>query len=970
MKAMFRRSLSVVLSLALLLALSPSVFASDALGDDLNFQEVSLHQGTELAEGTFWSNTYSDFRQENYIVYSPNTSVTPIVTYGDYVTARKTVAATAKSLEAQNLRVVAGINGDYYGMANGVPLGTVMTEGILRAASSENYAIGFRADGSAILGAPKLSMRAESTASSFPIASVNQVRYTYGGVFLYTHDFNSRHTTGTSEAGYDVVCSAVDGRLSVGETLTLSVDEILPEATDTVIEEGKYVLTANLLSGEENLARLRALSPGDTLTITVSAADDGWNDVDYMIGALYQLVENGQVCKGLEAGAAPRTAIGQRADGSIILYTIDGRQKGYSIGATLTQVAERMIELGCVTALSLDGGGSTTLSVTLPEDTSAGVYNSPSEGSLRAVTNHIFLVSSNQASGTLDHISLRTERQDVLAGAKVKLTATAVDTNYLPMDLPLTYDSDRGSVSEDGVFTAPTAAGTATVYAKAGSRQASLSVNVIETPDSIQLLRSGKAVSALSLAPGESVELAATAYYKHLLMTTQNSCFAWSTDGNVGTVDENGVLTAAYHAASGSLTVKAGDRTVTIPVTVSAAPLKLLDGFEDAPGQFLLNTNKNYVRSGSASARWDYSADTLSVVQRYALPEGYDRVKLWVYGDGQNETLSLSTDAGETDAFTLSAGWQQLTFRLPDGASAITGFSLQPGAQASGTLYLDQLIAAYDGAEDSTAPEITLALSDDGSTLTGKLYDAVDGAMLTTVRVTYDGKPLNYTFDHQTGALRASLPASDGAVHHITAVAGDASGNLARTGLRIVPQTLAAAFPDTGTHWSNSAVSYLKNNGISNGDDAGLYHPDSNITRQEFAVLLYRYLSPSEDFSSVALPFADASSIADWAKDSVRAMYALGITTGSTDLQGRLCFYPTATISRQEAVTMLGRLLERGYMSPEWNFTDAGQIQSWARGYVNTLCAIGVLSGYGDGGFHPAEPITRAQVASILYNMA
>ncbi len=43
------------------------------------------------------------------------------------------------------------------------------------------------------------------------------------------------------------------------------------------------------------------------------------------------------------------------------MYTIDGRQSGYSIGATLTQVAERMVELGCVTALSLDGGGSTAI---------------------------------------------------------------------------------------------------------------------------------------------------------------------------------------------------------------------------------------------------------------------------------------------------------------------------------------------------------------------------------------------------------------------------------------------------------------------------------------------------------------------------------------------------------------------------------------------------------------------------------
>lgn len=81
-----------------------------------------------------------------------------------------------------------------------------------------------------------------------------------------------------------------------------------------------------------------------------------------MIGALYQLVENGQVCAGLVNGSAPRTAVGLKRDGSLVMYTIDGRQSGYSIGATLTQVAERMSSSGCVTALSLDGGGSSRAS--------------------------------------------------------------------------------------------------------------------------------------------------------------------------------------------------------------------------------------------------------------------------------------------------------------------------------------------------------------------------------------------------------------------------------------------------------------------------------------------------------------------------------------------------------------------------------------------------------------------------------
>ena len=354
----------------------------------------------------------------------------------------------------------------------------------------------------------------------------------------------------------------------------------------------------------------------------------------------------------------------------------------------------------------------------------------------------------------------------------------------------------------------------------------------------------------------------------------------------------------------------------------------------------------------------------------YAVPSGYDRVTLWVYGDGQRETLALTTDAGETNAAVIDfTGWQQLTFTLPDKAASITGFALRLPSALSGTLYLDQLVAAREGMSDTAAPEISVSLSEDGTALTGKVFDAVDGGSLATLRITLDGKALSFTYDHQTGALHAALPAADGKAHRIAVIAGDASGSLARTGLSITPSELSAAFPDTDGHWANAAVSFLKASGVTTGDDLGNFNPDSPITRQEFAVLLCRWLAPAQDTSSVELPFADSNRIADWAKDGVHAMYALGVTKGSYDGYGRLCFLPTATISRQEALTMLGRLLELGYAAPEWSFTDSDAIADWAREHINTLCAIGALSGYADGGIHPTEPITRAQVAATLFSM-
>lgn len=59
-------------------------------------------------------------------------------------------------------------------------------------------------------------------------------------------------------------------------------------------------------------------------------------------------------------GLQPRTAIGQRQDGAVLLLVIDGRQLG-SVGATLKEVQDIMLQYGAYNAANLDGGSSTTM---------------------------------------------------------------------------------------------------------------------------------------------------------------------------------------------------------------------------------------------------------------------------------------------------------------------------------------------------------------------------------------------------------------------------------------------------------------------------------------------------------------------------------------------------------------------------------------------------------------------------------
>lgn len=84
----------------------------------------------------------------------------------------------------------------------------------------------------------------------------------------------------------------------------------------------------------------------------------------------------------------PRTAAGVTADGrTLILLVVDGRQPGHSVGATLPELADLLIELGVHDAVALDGGGSSSFHYRRPDGSL--LTNRPSDGRWRPVANHL-----------------------------------------------------------------------------------------------------------------------------------------------------------------------------------------------------------------------------------------------------------------------------------------------------------------------------------------------------------------------------------------------------------------------------------------------------------------------------------------------------------------------------------------------------------------------------------------------------
>lgn len=92
----------------------------------------------------------------------------------------------------------------------------------------------------------------------------------------------------------------------------------------------------------------------------LSASAIRQKDIQYGVAFGPVLVSNGDMVKQSSSGINPRTAIGQRSDGAILMLVIDGRQL-VSLGATYTDLAEIMMDYGAVNACNLDGGSSSLM---------------------------------------------------------------------------------------------------------------------------------------------------------------------------------------------------------------------------------------------------------------------------------------------------------------------------------------------------------------------------------------------------------------------------------------------------------------------------------------------------------------------------------------------------------------------------------------------------------------------------------
>ena len=252
------------------------------------------------------------------------------------------------------------------------------------------------------------------------------------------------------------------------------------------------------------------------------------------VASFGDIFEDGHARSDLDNSTrASRTAIGIKADGTVVMMMVDGRQAPYSVGMTMAEVGATMESLGCVQAVNLDGGGSSTFATQREgeseNNTSAGLTLRcrPSDGYERKVSNTIMVLSKAQPTGQFDHAVLTPNAEVYTPGSAVQFSAAGVDAAGSSADVPedavWTVLSGNGRIDANGLYTAADTCGEVTVGLKSGGKIVGQTSIQVQWPDKL-----GFTNSSVSIDFGETSDLTFKPTWQGREVKYKDGDFEWT----------------------------------------------------------------------------------------------------------------------------------------------------------------------------------------------------------------------------------------------------------------------------------------------------------------------------------------------------------------------------------------------------------------------------------------------------------
>ena len=292
----------------------------------------------------------------------------------NHVQGLETVSDMARSAQA-----VAAVNGSFFS-ANGEIIGLMkLNKELISTPGQARTALGILPDGTLVFD--QVSYEGYVELPGGVRAAVSGVNRQRGEDELIIYNPSYHASTGTNEYGREYTIEN-DRVTAIG-----SGNSPLPPGAVVISAHGKAAQA------------LASLKVGVPVRISHSLGEQ-YDRAVHVVGGGPMLVRDGSVFlttkleefgADVAGGRAPRTACGVTKESHIILAVVDGRQT-YSMGMTLLELALFMQDMGAVTAMNLDGGGSSVMVI------SDNTVNKPSGGSERKVANALAVVPARLAN--------------------------------------------------------------------------------------------------------------------------------------------------------------------------------------------------------------------------------------------------------------------------------------------------------------------------------------------------------------------------------------------------------------------------------------------------------------------------------------------------------------------------------------------------------------------------------------------
>ena len=519
----------------------------------------------------------------------------------------------------------------------------------------------------------------------------------------------------------------------------------------------------------------------------------------------------------------------------------------------------------------------------------------------------------------------------------------------------LTLDGATGVISGT-----PTTAGTSTFTVKAensyGSDSEELSIT-ISAPASVSVTGVSLNKDSLNLYVGDNETLTATVEPTD----ATNQKVTWSSSAeSVATVDANGVVAAvAPGTATITVTTEDGGKTATCAVTVNAATVPVT-GVTLSQTQASLYSNR--------------TPNTLTLTATVAPDDATNKAVTWT---SSNSTVATVDANGKVTA--VGAGEATITVTTEDGnktatcAVTVSRYSSGGGSSSRPTPSLsDQAIDKIEDARPGDTVEITLRPG--RTTLEREVFESLAGQNITLEIDAGDGvlwtvNGLDIPEDTRLHDLDLDVDLGDSDIpaavlNAVTGETGAVQLSLKHDGAFGFTMSLSAPLGRENAdlwanlYWYNERSEELEfQQAVRIGRDGTAKFALDHAS--DYAIVI-----DTDSHEPVELPFRDVPENA-WYADAAAYVYRHGLMAGTS----ATTFAPDMTTSRAMIVTILWRLAGSPQVDYLMDYSDVS-LDSYYAEAIRWATSEGIVGGYGGGVFGPDDPITREQLAAMLWRYA